>query len=86
MQNFGARKIVVGRHFHVAGFAFEYADAMAGPFGERGIVGETFKAGRGGAPMRIENEIEGESLRRLHDAQPAAIERFGNDRRGIDLL
>ena len=86
LQDFGADKIVVGRQLHVAGFAFEHADAMAGPFGERGIVGEVLEAGGGGAPMRIENEIEGESLRRLHHAQPAAVERFGHHRRGIDLL
>ncbi len=28
--------------------------------------------------MRVEDEIERESLRRLHDAQPAAVERFGD--------
>ena len=84
LQNFGARKIVVGRHFHVAGFAFEHADAVAGPFGKRGVVGKAFEPGCGGAPMRIEDQIESESLRRLHDAQPAAVERFGDHRRGVD--
>ena len=84
LQNFGAGKIVVGRHFHVAGFAFEHADAVAGPFGERGIVGKAFEPGFGGAAMRIEDQIECKSLRRLHDAQPAAVESFDNHRRGID--
>jgi len=36
--------------------------------------------------MRIENEIEGESLRRLHHAQAAAIERLGEPSRRIDAL
>ena len=75
MQNFRAREILVGGHFDIAGFAFEHADAMARPFGERRIVGEIVEAGRSGAAMGVEDQIEGKGLRRLHDPQPAAIER-----------
>ena len=82
--SFGAGKIVIGGHLHVAGFALEHADAMAGPFGERGVVGEILKPGLGSAPMRLEDEIESESLRRLHDAKPAAVERFGDTAVGVD--
>ena len=52
--------------------------AMPGPFGERRIVGEIVAAGRRGAAMRLDDQIEGEGLRRLHHAQTAAIERFGH--------
>ena len=85
MRSFGAGEILVGRDLHVAGLAFEYADAMTGPFGERGVVGEILAPCRRRAAMRGEDQIEGESLRRLHDAQPVAVERFGDTRR-IDRL
>ena len=44
---------------------------MAGPFGERGVVGEIVAAGRRGAAMRVEQRGEGEGLRGLHRAQAA---------------
>ena len=86
VQNFDAGEIVVGRHLYVAGFAFENADAVAGPFDKRGIVGKTVEPGFGGAAVRIENQIESECLRRLHDPQPAAVESFHDSRRAIDCL
>ena len=84
VQNFGAGKIVVGRHLDVAGFAFEHADAVPGPFRESGIVGKAVETGRGRAAMRIEDQIEGKCLWRLHDAQSTAVEGFNDSRRAVD--
>ena len=55
-QRFGPGEIVVGRELHVAGLASEYAYAMAGPFGERGVVGEIVAAGGRGAAVRVHDE------------------------------
>ena len=60
----------------VAGLAGEHADFHAGPFGQRGVVGEIVAALLGGAAMRVEQGGEGEGLRRLYQAQWSAIERF----------
>ena len=51
--------------------ALEHRHRHAGPFGQRGIVGEIVAARRGGAAMRGEQRREGEGLRRLHGAQIA---------------
>ena len=59
---------------------------MAGPFGERGVVGEVIEFLFGRAPMRIDDQLEAERLRRLHHAQEAAIERLGHDRIAVDLF
>src|SRR5580692_5003388 len=58
LQYFGAHEVLVGRYFDVARFAFKHADVMPGPFGKRGIIGETLKAGCGGAPMRVQYGVE----------------------------
>jgi hypothetical protein len=50
----GAGEIVVGSELHVCGLAFEGRHFEAGPFGERGIVGEVRTAGGKGPPMRVE--------------------------------
>jgi hypothetical protein len=84
MRQFGAGKIFVGRHFHIPAFAFKHVDALAGPFGKRGIVGKAFETGRSRAPMRLEDQIEAEGLRRLDDAQSGAVKRFGHDRVGVN--
>ena len=75
-QGFGANEIVVGRKLHIGSLASENSDTMAGPFGERGVVGKVLAAGRRRATMRVDDQIKGKRLRCLHDAQPTAIERF----------
>ena len=64
----------------VAGLAGEHRDFHAGPFGERGVVGEIVAASRGGAAVRVEQRREGEALRRLH--QRAACRGRASCRRG----
>ena len=59
---------------------------MACPFGERGIVGKIVPSRRRGAPVRRHDEIEDESLRRLHHAQVIAIEGFGHARGVVDFF
>ena len=75
-DGFDANEIVIGSEFHVGALAGENGDAMPGPFGERGIVSEIFAPGSGGAEMRLEYKIKGESLWCLHQAQPASIKRL----------
>ena len=43
-QDFSANKIVLGGQLHVGGLSGEHVDAMAGPFGERGVIGKILKA------------------------------------------
>src|SRR6185369_5909334 len=66
LRSLRAREILRGRELHVAGLAFKSCHAMARPFGERGIVGEVLTTGRRRAPMRLEQQVEAEGLRRLH--------------------
>ena len=69
------------RHLEIVGFAVEHMDGMARGLGDRGVVGEI---GARGAPVRLEDEIEAEGLRRLHGAQGArgrAKRRSGRRRR-----
>src|SRR5579863_3745695 len=75
-QGFGANKIVVGGKLHVGSLARENGDAVAGPFGERGVVGKILAASCRRAMMRVEDEIKGKRLRCLHEAQPTAVKRF----------
>ena len=66
----GAGEILFVGDLDVAGLAGEDADLQAGPFGERGVVGEIVAAlrrRRGGAPSSRSGE--GKTLRRLHQAQ-----------------
>ena len=79
-QSFRAHKIVVGCQFHVITLAREHADAMAGPFGQGGIVGKIIAPRGRGFAVRRHDKIEGESLRRLHHAKVAAVERLDHDR------
>src|SRR5437762_11168457 len=75
LRRLRARKIFVGRELHVAGLALEGRNLEAGPFGERGIVGEILPPGRLRAAMGIEQGGKVEGLRRLHDAQSFAGDR-----------
>ena len=59
-------------------------DRHAGPFGERGIVGEIVAALRGRAAMRGEQRREGESLRRLHRRSAARSSVLRDAAVGID--
>ena len=85
-QGFCADKIVVGRKLHVGGLARENGDAVAGPFGERSIVGKVLATGRCGTLVGLNDEIKGEGLRCLHQPQAAAIKRLGYSFPFIDLL
>ena len=62
----GRFEILHGGHLDVGGVAFEHISRRARPFGDRNVVGEIADAGRGGAPMRREDEGEAKGLRRLH--------------------
>ena len=68
----GPGEILGGGQLHVAAFAREHRDLEAGPFGERGVVGEIVAARRRGLAMRVEQRREREGLRRLHRAQARA--------------
>ena len=83
-RHLGAGKILSGGHFQVGGFACKNADALTRPFGERRVIGEAFASCRSRAAMRLKNKIESKSLRRLHDPQGAAIERFGDPTAVVD--
>jgi hypothetical protein len=85
-HDFSSGKIVVGREFHVGGLACKHVDAVAGPFGKRGVVGKILEPRRSGTPVGFDDEAEGEGLRRLHHAQPAAIERLRDHVPLVDLL
>ena len=61
-------------------------DLEPGPFGQRGVVGEIVAAGGSGLAVRVEQRGKGERLRRLHAAQLRAVERAGDQARGIDPL
>ena len=74
----GARKISRRGQLHVGGLSFERGHRDAGPFGERGIVGEILAAGRFCARVRLVERREIKGLRRLHDAQAGAVERSGD--------
>jgi len=45
-------------------------DRMAGPFGDGGVIGQIQGSHSGGVAMGRQNQIETESLRCLHRAQP----------------
>ncbi len=48
-------------------------DLEAGPFDQRGVVGEVVAPGGSGLAVRVEQRGEGEGLRRLHAAQFRAV-------------
>ena len=85
-QGFGADEIVAGGQLHVAGLALEHGDALSGPFGKRGIVGEILAARGRGAAVRVEQHREGEGLRRLHHAQIGAVDGRDDRAGAVDLL
>src|SRR5262249_35492154 len=74
------------RELYVRAFAGKGRDRHAGPFGERRVVGEVVAAGRGGAPMGVEQGPERKGLRRLHRHQARTVERVGDAPGGVDLL
>ena len=86
MHGLGADEILRAGDFHIAGLAFENGNPHAGPFGERGVVGEIETALCGRAAMRVEQRREGEALRRLDGAQPVAVERLRDEATVIDRL
>ncbi len=86
LHGFGAREIVRVGDLDVAGLAGKDADLEAGPFGERGVVGEILAACRGRAAMGASSAGEGEALRRLHQPQRVAVERPVDPAVGIDGL
>src|SRR5262249_54475129 len=61
-----AREILWRRKLHVADLAFKSCHAMSRPFRERGITGKVVAPSRCCAPMRREQKIKSEGLRRLH--------------------
>src|ERR1700683_1197835 len=73
----GLGEVLRGGDLHIAGLALEYMRTVAGPFGDRRIVGEALHAAARGGEMRGQNEIEAKALRRLYGAQSRA--RWGCD-------
>ena len=64
----------IGRigQLHIVGLSWKDEQGMTGPFGDRTIIGQRGHAGCCGAPVRGEDQLEIEGLRRLHGAQMRA--------------
>ncbi len=86
LRGFGAREIVRVGDLDIAGLAGKDADLEAGPFGERGVVGEILAACLGRAAMGCEQRGEGEALRGLYQPQRVAVECPVDPAFGIDGL
>ncbi len=80
---FGLGQVLHRRHLEIVGVAVEHVDGDAHPLGDGGVVGEI---GAFGAPVRGENEVELEGLRRLHGAQRRAVGSADDPTLGVDLL
>ena len=59
----------------VGGFAFEHDDVVSGVLRHRRVVREILPPVRRGTPMRLQDQVEGESLRRLDGAKLRPIRR-----------
>ncbi len=82
----GRAQILHRRHLGVVRVALEDMGRMARPGGDRAVVGQVADAFAARAPMRLEDQIEAEGLRRLHRAQRGAIRRSDDAARAVDLL
>ena len=69
LRGLRAREILRVGDLDIARLAFEHGDLHAGPFGERGVVGEVVAPLRRRAPVRGEQGCVGKALRRLDGAQ-----------------
>ena len=81
---FGTGEVARLGDFDVAGISGKHAYLHAGPFDKRGVVGEILAAAGGSAAMGVEQSGKGESLRRLHQPQRAAVDRAADEAFGID--
>ena len=82
----GAHEVIRRGELHIGGFALEGADLDAGPFGQRRVIGEVLAPGGARPLMGLQQDREGERLRRLHQAKWRALDRSGHDAGRIDGL
>jgi hypothetical protein len=85
-DHFGPSEIGFIGDLDVARLAGKRAHFQAGPFGQRGIVGEVGAALRLCSAVRVEQRREDEGLRRLHQPQRVAVDRFADQAFGVDGL
>src|SRR6516165_389096 len=62
----GDDEILGARDFHIPALSFKDMHRVAGPFGNRGVIGEFGLARGGGLAMRGENQVEAKGLRGLY--------------------
>src|SRR4029078_7579589 len=74
LRRLGTRKILWRRELDVAGLASEHAHRHAGPFGQRGVVGEIVAALFGRPAVRFKQRIESKGLWCLHQAKGTAVD------------
>ena len=65
----GDRQILSGCNLHVYVLSGENMDAMVGPFGNSGVVGQIQDSHGGGIAMGGQNQVETKRLWRLHCAK-----------------
>ena len=79
LDRLGAHEVLRMGDLDVGGLALEHGDLHAGPFGERGVVGEVGTALAGGAAVRFDQGGEGEGLRRLDRSELRTVERLADE-------
>ena len=79
----GLAQILHRRHFHIIEFAVEDEDGVSSRLGDRRVVGQI---GAGGVAVRLEDQIEAESLRRLNRAKRRALGRGDDAPFAVDLF
>src|SRR4029078_7472178 len=86
LRRLGACEIFWRGELDVAGLAGEHTDGHAGPFGQRGVVGKVLAAFLGCTAVSVEQRVESEGLRRLHQAEGSPVYGFFDGAVGPNAL
>ena len=83
---FGGGEIGGRGDLHIGGISGEDMNPMAGPFGDGAVVGQVVDSGHSGAGVGVGDQVEIESLRRLHGAQRRARRRGDHEACRVHLF